>query len=52
MLYFIKDNVLHSFPVSGRCGCIYEKEILRDTIPHDVKQCEFCINFWPGDGRR
>lgn len=49
MLYFVKNNTLHRYPVSRRCGVRYEKEALRDTIPHSVEECAFCLRFWPGD---
>jgi hypothetical protein len=49
MLYFVKNNMLHRFPVSKRCDCIYNNEPLRDTIPNDVEQCVYCMNYWPDD---
>ena len=49
MLYFIKGNQLHRFPVPKRCGVAYEKEQLRDTIPLDAVECPFCMRRWPGD---
>lgn len=49
MLYFVKGDMLHKFPVPKRCGVKYEKEQLRDTIPHGVVECVFCMNLWPGD---
>jgi len=49
MLYFIKDNRLHKFPVPKRCQVIREKQILRDTIPHDVDLCSDCMGYWPNE---
>lgn len=47
MLYFIKDNTLHRYPVPERCSVQRGKEILRDTVPHDVDQCNNCLGRWP-----
>ena len=49
MHYFIKDNKLHRYPVPKRCGVVFQKEILRDTIPHNVEQCMYCMHRWPKD---
>ena len=49
MHYFIKDNKLHRYPVPQRCGVQLQKEILRDTIPHNVEQCIYCMRRWPED---
>ncbi len=49
MHYFIKDNKLHRYPVPKRCGVQFQKEILRDTIPHKVEQCIYCMRRWPED---
>lgn len=49
MHYFIKDNKLHRYPVPKRCGVQFKKEILRDTIPHNVEQCIYCMRRWPED---
>lgn len=49
MLYFVQNNVLHRFPVSKRCSCVRKGEPLRDTIPHNVEQCVYCMRYWPGD---
>jgi hypothetical protein len=49
MLYFVKDNRLHRFPVPKRCGVLRDKETFRDTIPHNVEQCSYCMHRWPGD---
>ncbi len=49
MLYFVKDNTLHRFPVPERCGAQHDKEPLRDTIPHGVVECIYCMRRWPGD---
>ncbi|MHB8056703.1 MAG: hypothetical protein ACYDHC_02280 [Desulfuromonadaceae bacterium] len=50
MLYFVKDNKLHRLPTPKRCSCTHKNEPLRDTIPHDVEECVYCMRFWPGDG--
>jgi hypothetical protein len=47
MLYFIKDNVIHEYPVSKGCTAVYEREHLRDTVPHGVKDCPYCMREWP-----
>lgn len=47
MLYFIKDNTLHKFPVPERCQVKREKQILRDTVPHEVELCSDCMGYWP-----
>lgn len=49
MLYFVKGNQLHRYPVPRRCGVAYEKELLRDTIPQDVQECVYCMRRWPGN---
>lgn len=49
MMYFIKENVIHTFPVSKRCNVRREKEQLRDTIPYGVEECVFCMHRWPED---
>jgi hypothetical protein len=49
MLYFIRDDTLHRFPQPKRCHVKREDEKLRDTIPHDVQQCVYCMKRWPGD---
>jgi len=49
MLYFVKENTIHKFPVPKRCTAVREKEQLRDTIPHDVVECPYCMRSWPGD---
>lgn len=40
MLFFVKGNTIHTFPVSNRCG-----EQLRGTIPHDVVECPYCMRL-------
>lgn len=47
MLYFIKDNVIHEYPVAPECSAQYRQEQLRDTIPRDVKECPYCMREWP-----
>lgn len=49
MLYFVKDNRIHLFPVPLRCGAKRDREPLRDTIPHDVEECDYCMRRWPDD---
>ncbi len=51
MLYFVKDNVIHKFPVPQRCGVKRDNEMLRDTIPYTVEKCVYCLNRWPGDDK-
>ena len=48
MLLFIQQNKIHQYPVAMRCSAVYRQEPLRDTIPHGVKQCPFCLSLWPG----
>ncbi len=55
MLYFLKNNNLHRFPLPERCREKNEKEPLRDTIPYGVEECPYCLRRWPGEdviGRR
>lgn len=49
MLYFVKekDNSIHQYPVPKRCGVAYEHEQLRDTVPHGVAECPYCMREWP-----
>ena len=49
MLYFVKENKLHRFPLPKRCDEKYENETLRDTIPHGVEECPYCLHRWPGE---
>lgn len=49
MLYFVRENRLHRFPIPKRCGTHRDKELLRDTIPHSMDQCIYCMNRWPED---
>ena len=48
MLLFIQEKTIHQYPVARRCSAVYHQEPLRDTIPHDVKQCPYCLSIWPG----
>lgn len=49
MLYFVKDRVLHRFPAPKSCGVQRTAdEKLRDTIPHDIEECIYCLKNWPG----
>lgn len=47
MLYFIKENTIHQYPVGKRCTALYGREQLRDTIPHGVVECPYCMRSWP-----
>jgi hypothetical protein len=47
MLYFVKQNTIHQYPVAKRCNAVYQNEILRDTIPHGVIECPYCMRAWP-----
>jgi len=49
MHYFIKDNKLHCYPIPKSCGVKFQNEILRDTIPLNVEQCNYCMRRWPED---
>jgi hypothetical protein len=49
MLYFVKDNKIHSYPVPKRCTATYDREQLRDTITHDAEACVYCLGTWPGE---
>jgi hypothetical protein len=49
MLYFVKENKLHRFPLPKRCRETYENETLRDTIPYSVEQCSCCLRRWLGE---
>jgi len=50
MLYFVKEKnvTVHQYPVAKRCTAVYEQEQLRDTIPHGVNECPYCMREWPG----
>ena len=49
MLYFVKENKLHRYPVPLHCNVKYGNEVIRDTITHGVEQCEYCLKWWPED---
>lgn len=50
MYYFIKeDKTIHKFPVPKRCSARYEQEQLRDTVPHWVIECPYCMKHWPNE---
>jgi hypothetical protein len=49
MLYFVKDNKIHRYPVPSRCGVKHDKETLRDTVPRSVEECLYCMRWWPDD---
>jgi len=48
MLYFVKKKTIHQYPVPKLCAALYEQEQLRDTIPHGVIECPYCMRVWPG----
>ena len=47
MLYFIKEKTVHQYPVAKRCTAVYDREQLRDTIPHGLIECPYCMREWP-----
>jgi hypothetical protein len=47
MLYFVKDNTIHQYPVAKGCSAVYEREHLGDTVMHGVKECPYCMREWP-----
>jgi len=47
MLYFIKDNTVHQYPVAKGCTAVYQQEQLRDTVIHGVEECPYCMREWP-----
>lgn len=47
MLYFVKDSHVHKFPVPPQCRARYNEEQLRDTVPHGVSPCLYCMHRWP-----
>ncbi len=49
LLYVVKENKLHQYPVSKGCKEVYTKEQLRDTIPHGVEECAYCMRTWPAE---
>jgi hypothetical protein len=49
MLLFVQQNRIHQYPVAKHCSAVYQQEQLRDTIPHGVKKCPYCMNTWPGE---
>lgn len=51
MLYFIKGDTVHQYPVARGCGAVYQDEPLRDTILHGVKECPYCLGEWPSNRR-
>ena len=48
MLYFVQQNKIHQYPVVKRCSALYQQEQLRDTVPHGVIECPYCMKNWPG----
>lgn len=51
MLYYIKHNMLHRYPEPPRCRERLGNEILRDTVVHGVKKCDYCLHWWPEDDK-
>lgn len=52
MLYYIKQNTIHRYPEPPRCEARHENEVFRDTVPHGVEKCDYCMHWWPeGDER-
>lgn len=49
MLYFVKENTIHTYPVSKRCGVRHEKEQLRDNVLHGSTECPYCMRRWPDE---
>ena len=49
MLFFVKDNILHRFPVPKRCGVKRNKETIKQKgfIPHGVEDCVYCMRRRP-----
>ena len=52
MQYFVKENQIHRYPEPRLCSVRHEHEILRDTVPHGVKKCEYCMHWWPDDEKK
>lgn len=48
MQYFIKGNVIHTYPPAKGCPAKHTQEQIRDTILHCVEQCVYCMHVWPG----
>ena len=48
MLYFVKKDTIHQYPVPKLCSAVYDQEQLRDTIPRGVVECPYCMREWPG----
>lgn len=48
MLYFIKDNTIHQYPVAKGCTAVFSQEQLRDTVTRGPKECPYCMREWPG----
>lgn len=47
MMYFVKNSQVHKFPVPPQCEEQHGFEQLRDTVPHGVKPCLYCMHRWP-----
>ena len=52
MLMFVQQNKIHTYPVGKRCSAVYQQEQLRDTVPHGVMQCPYCLGHWPEEDER
>ena len=50
MLYFVKENHVHRYPVPKQCRTRYDHEILRDTIP--TAQMSVSTACTPGRAKR
>ncbi len=48
MLYFIKKDTIHKYPVAKGCRAAYQQEQLRDTVLRGLEQCPYCMRTWPG----
>lgn len=47
MIYFIKQNTVHTYPVAKRCSAVYQQEQLRDVILRGIDECPYCMRVWP-----
>jgi len=43
MLYFVKNNMIHHYPVPLRCGVQRDREPIFDNIPEEVSACRNCM---------
>ena len=49
MLFFVKENRIHKYPIPHTCGATRNNEVLRDTVMHGVEECPYCFRLWPKD---